>query len=322
MRNQKLLVIAGLSLVILLAAKSALACAACGCTLNTDESTLEPVAGWSVDERLDYVNQNSMWSGGGKASPDLRDPSVGDNHEVQKATKTFFYTTTLDYTAQQPWGVNVAIPAQYRLHSTYNAGDGSWNESKSAWNDLGDVRITGRYMGLTEDHDLGIQMGVKLPTGKTTEVFRGATPNQQVDRGLQPGTGAWDILLGFIKNGRVAQDVYWFMTGLWDRPVNSYANFQLGQTLTGTLGMRYTGYQWIMPQVQINAQNRWRDSGTQADIPNSGGEIINLSPGIFVNFSDDVSVYGFVQVPIYQRVGGLELVPQFSASIGVKLHFN
>lgn len=315
----RLAALAGLA--VALGAQSALACSACGCNLNTDESTEGPQAGWSIDERLDYVNQNSLWQGGGKAASNLRDPSIGDFHEVEKATKTFFYTTTLDYAAEDPWGVNVAIPAQYRLHSTYNAGDGSWDKSKSSWNDLGDIRITGRYMGLTEDHDFGIQAGIKLPTGKTNEVFYGATANQQVDRGLQPGTGSWDALLGFIKNGQATPDIQWFMTGLWDKPLNSYANFRIGQTLTGTLGARYTGWQVIVPQLQINAQNRWRDTGTMSLRHDSGGEIVNLSPGAFVNVSDAMSVYGFVQLPVYQRVGGLQLVPQYSASIGVRYHF-
>ena len=313
------LAVAGIA--VAMGSKAALACSACGCTLNTDESTEGPQPGWSIDERVDYVNQNSMWQGGGKADPSLRDPSVGDFHEVEKSTKTIFYTATLDYASEDPWGINVAIPAQVRWHSSYNAGDGSWGLSKSSWNDLGDIRVIGRYMGLTEDHDFGIQAGLKLPTGKTTEVFSGATANQQVDRGLQPGTGSWDALLGFLKNGQVTPQIQWFMTGLWDKPLNSYANFRIGQTLTGTLGARYTGWGTVVPQFQVNAQNRWRDTGTMSMRQNSGGEIVNLSPGAFVNVSEKLSVYAFVQIPVYQRVGGLQLVPEYSASAGVRYHF-
>lgn len=41
----------------------------------------------------------------------------------------------------------------------------------------------------------------------------------------------------------------------------------------------------------------------------------------FVNVNERFSVYGFVQVPVYQRVGGLEPVPADTASAGAKYKF-
>jgi hypothetical protein len=46
---------------------------------------------------------------------------------------------------------------------------------------------------------------------------------------------------------------------------------------------------------------------------------VYLSPGVNVKLTDSASLYGYVQVPIYQRVNGLQIEPRWSASVGV--HF-
>lgn len=300
---------------------AAMACSACGCNLDTEDPTAGP--GWTIDGRVDFVNQNQMWQGGGKADASLRDPSTGDNHEVQRNTTTLFYTTTVDYQSAGAWGLNVAVPFQYRTHSTYNSTNGDWASSKSEWNRLSDIRVLGRYT-VWEDAGLSVLGGLKLPTGSNRMTFAGgATGGQVVDRGLQPGTGTWDVLVGLAQKGTITDDLSWFAQELFQRPVAKSNDFSEGQKLNVSVGLRYVLNEWLTPQFQFNAQNRWRDHGpsNQADIPNSGGEVIYASPGVFVNFSEGTSVYGFVQIPVYQRVGGLELVPGYSASVGIKHKF-
>ncbi len=303
--------------LLALAPAAAHACSACGCNLDTDEGSA--ATGFSVDERLDYVNQDSLWLGGGKAPASLTDPTIGDQHEVQRNTTTLWYTTTIDYQSTGAWGVSVAVPAQYRTHSTYNTQD--WDASKSQWNALGDVRVVGRY-AVTEDKSLNLLAGMKLPTGSTTlDFLHGESMGSAVDPGLQPGSGTWDLLLGSSQNGRITDKLGWFTQEMWQRPLKQQNGFAPGQTINGSIGVRYTIDDTFTPQLQFNAQNRWRDQGVNADIPNSGGEVVYASPGLFVNVTDDTSVYGFVQLPVYQRVGGLELVPGYSASLGVKHRF-
>lgn len=292
--------------------EAARACSACGCNLDTDEGSA--AAGFSVDERVDYVNQDSLWLGGGKAPP--QDPTAV---EVQRNTATLWYTTTIDYQSDQRWGVSVAVPAQTRTHSSFNNGtDGDL--AKSEWNAFGDVRVLGRY-ALTEGREISLLAGLKLPTGGTTHNFDSGQSTGLVDRGLQPGSGTWDLLLGSSQGGSITGKLGWFAQELWQKPLEQHNGFAPGQTLNGSVGLRYAIDETFMPQFQVNAQNRWRDRGINADIPNSGGEIVYASPGLFVTVAEDTTVYGFVQLPIYQRVGGLELVPDYSASLGIKHRF-
>ena len=59
------------SLFFLVFMEQVLACASCGCSLNADWGTqgLSTQAGWSLDLRYDYLNQNQLWSGTNKISP-------------------------------------------------------------------------------------------------------------------------------------------------------------------------------------------------------------------------------------------------------------
>lgn len=297
-----------------------LACSGCGCNLDMDEDAvgIGPGQGWSVDERVDFINQNGLWQGRSRANAALSDPT-GDGHEVQRNTTSVFYTTTLDYQSAGAWGVNVAVPVQSRTHSTFSSG--TWEPSTSSWNALGDARLLGRY-ALTEAKTYSLLAGLKLPTGGTTHNFdSGPAAGGLVDRGLQPGTGTWDVLLGLNQNGKITDKLGWFAQQMWQKPIEQHNFFSEGQKLNGSVGLRYAVDEVFTPQFQINAQNRWRDRGLNADIPNSGGQVVYASPGLSVNVVENTAVYGFVQIPVYQRVGGLELVPAYSASVGIRHKF-
>jgi hypothetical protein len=64
-----------------------------------------------------------------------------------------------------------------------------------------------------------------------------------------------------------------------------------------------------------------RDSGANADDVSTGGTLVYLSPGLVVPVSKQTSLYGFVQLPMYQNVNGVQLAPKISVSIGVRFSF-
>ena len=56
-------------------------------------------------------------------------------------------------------------------------------------------------------------------------------------------------------------------------------------------------------------------------MPNSGATLVYLSPGATLTLTDQLKVYGFVQLPVYQRVTGLQLEPRYSVSMGLHYDF-
>lgn len=313
----------------------ALACASCGCTLSSDwESVgLSTSPGLKLDIRYDYLNQNQLRSGTSTISPSAASQVVnnGNPQEVEKYTKNSYLTMALDYNFNANWGVNVQIPYIVRGHSTLGtasdgttpgAGGGQYDSRTSA---LGDIKVVGRYQGFTPQHNVGVLFGVKLPTGSYTETGTSTDPTSPgpvpIDRGLQPGTGTTDLILGAYYADTLNKNWDYFAQGLFQAPMNSKNQYQPGNGVNLNLGLRYMGFSGFTPQVQLNARHVQRDSGANADTVSTGGTLVYLSPGVVVPIGKQTSIYGFVQLPIYQNVNGAQIVPRYTASIGARFAF-
>ena len=142
-----------------------------------------------------------------------------------------------------------------------------------------------------------------------------------LDRGLQSGTGSTDLLIGAFKFGALGERVDWFSQGLLQLPIAHDSGFRPSAGANLTAGVRYRGLAGVVPQAQLNARIEGRESGSQADQPNSGSTIVDFSPGVSVPVGDKTSLYAFGQLPVYQRVNGLQLEPRWSASVGMHVAF-
>jgi hypothetical protein len=180
--------------------------------------------------------------------------------------------------------------------------------------------VLGRYRGLSDDKSTGLQFGLKLPTGPFHENFiSGPQEGEPLDRGLQPGTGTTDLLVGLYNFGAVNRDWDYFAEAIVQQPLNSREDFKPGTGLNVSIGARYMSNDTVRPQVQINARVEGRESGANADVENSGATLVYLSPGVNVKVAPGIAAYGYFQVPIYQRVNGYQLEPRYSVSIGVRI---
>src|SRR5882724_8285693 len=297
-----------------------LACSSCGCSLNSDWSTqghgTQP--GLHMDFRFDYFNQDQLRSGTGKV--DRGAIAFPTDREIQQTTVNRNYNLTLDYTANKDWGASVLIPYFDRFHTTIVDGDTDISESKTS--SLGDVRVLGRYQGFSPSHNFGLQFGLKLPTGSYDNNFRsGPQEGELLDRGLQPGTGTTDLLVGAFQFGALSRDWDYFAQALIQQPLNSKDDFRPGTGINVNLGVRYVAFESFTPHLQINARAEKRESGANADVENSGATLAYLSPGVTVPLGEKFRVYGFFQVPVYQRVNGYQLEPRYTVSAGVQYTF-
>lgn len=301
------------ALAIMSVGVNAVACASCGCSLSSDWGTqgVSSGEGLRFDLRYDYLNQNQMRSGTRSAV------STG---EQELYTKNNYLTAAVDYNWNENWGVNIQLPYINRSHAT-NGDPAQPALSTSKTESIGDVKIIGRYSGFG-DGTVGLQFGLKLPTGSHTQNFNaGDAAGTPLDRGLQPGSGTTDALIGVYKFGFISQNWDYFTQALAQLPMNSKDEYKPGNALNLNLGMRYMGFESFTPQLQINARVSAKDSGAQASPNDSGGKTIYLSPGVTVPVSEAVRVYGFIQVPIYQNLNGFQLAPKYTVSVGTRLDF-
>ncbi len=318
------------------------ACASCGCTLSSDWESqgFTSQAGWKLDLRYDYLNQNQLRSGTGMISAGAASQIVNSNgnQEVEKFTKNQYYTATIDYSGSAAWGVSLQVPYIDRKHSTLGTnsdgytpggllGNGDGGEYDSKTSDLGDVKVIGRYQGFTPQHNFGILIGLKLPTGSHTKTGTATdvtlppgTP-APIDPGLQPGTGSTDAILGAYYFDAINKDWGYFTQATYQSSISTRTGYKPGDGLNANFGLRYLGYDGVTPQIQLNARHVAHDTGSLADTISTGGTLVYLSPGMVVPLTKKISVYGFVQLPVYQKVNGVQLAPKFTASLGVHISF-
>lgn len=298
----------------------AFACSACGCTLNSDWASqgLASSGGWRFDVRYDFFEQDQLRSGTDSVS--RSDFSFPTDREVQQNTINRNYTFALDYSPNKDWGFSAALPWFDRSHATIAPGDTEISTSHD--HGISDLRLMARYAGFDAQRSTGIEFGIKLPTGQFNSPFiSGPQQGQLLDRGVQLGTGTTDVLIGVYNFGALSPDWGYFAQALVQQSLNSREDFKPGTGVNMNLGLRYTASSTWVPQLQINARIEKREQGANADIENSGASLVYLSPGITWNLSRRFSAFAFVQVPLYQRVNGLQIEATELASLGMHYHF-
>lgn len=313
--------IAAISLLVASAVcTDALACSACGCTLSSDWASqgLTANSGWRFDVRYDYFEQDELRSGTDKVP--RSSISLPADEEIQQYTINRNVAFSLDYSPNKDWGVSVTLPWFDRPHATIAEGDTEISTSHDSG--IGDLRVVARYSGFDAQRSTGLLFGIKLPTGHFTDTFdTGPQQGATVDRGLQLGSGTTDAIVGVYNFGALSQDWGYFGQALLQQPLDSREGFKPGTGVNLNLGLRYTAMATFEPQLQLNARVERREQGINADVGNSGATLVYLSPGITWNPTRRLSLYAFVQAPLYQRVNGLQLEATQFASLGLHYHF-
>lgn len=93
--------------------------------------------------------------------------------------------------------------------------------------------------------------------------------------------------------------------------------FRPGNLGTVSFGFRYMANPEIVPQLQVNLTQKSRDHGALASPNDSPGTVAYLSPGITASIGQGTHVYGFMQLPVYSHLGGFQLLPHWTATLGV-----
>lgn len=299
----------------------AFACASCGCTFTADwlSQGLVTQPGQAVTIRYDYVPQTALRSG--TAGVDPADTALPNEREVERSTYNHIATLAYDRQFANDFGFNVAVPWLSRPHRTI--AEDTLDISRSTAAGIGDVRLVGRWQGLSSPKGItGLQLGLVLPTGSTHRRFTsGPEAGEPVDRGLQPGTGTVQAVLGAYHYSSVAPSLALVLQGQVQFAVNSHEGFRPGTLAEASASLRYLGWSRVTPEVQLNGRINARDQGVNADRANSGGEQVHLSPGASVKLTSSLSAFGLVQLPLYQRVKGWQLVPRVIASTGLQMRF-
>ncbi len=289
-------------------------CASCGGLLDSDWDRqgfyTEP--GFKFDVVYAFINQNKLRSGTRK----IPASAVPEGQELEDYTRNNYVTLDLDYLFSSAWSVSLKLPYIVRDHATFGEDHHSYDTSSTS--SFGDISLLATYQGFLPKHNLGVQLGVTLPTGSFTDTFRSG---EALDRGLQPGTGTTGLVAGIYYFDTIGKDWGYFGQVTMQTAFNYRSDYKPGTAENFSLGLRYTRLERVIPQFQVNARIAGRDLGADADNFDSGGSLIYLSPGVTVEVTKKVSAYLFVQVPVYQNLNGYQLAPTWTLSAGIHTSF-
>jgi len=301
-------------------AAHAAASASCGsafCTLMTDryaQGTGEPHIGWSADLRIESVLQDRLRTG----THTIDASQVTDEEAIERHTRNLNVVTTLGYGFDEHWSVSVRIPVVKRdhLHDLVDEATGlpstpeQWRFTK-----LGDVQVIARRQMLADDTSTSYAWfgGLKLPTGSTKVTN---ADGSRAERALQPGTGTTDLVLGVADRRAIGMNDALIGQASIGAALNRHEDFRPGARFELSAGWSHAFSPRWGSVVQLNLRQRGHDSGAQAEPGNSGSTIVDLSPGITVAVGSGSTLYAYAQVPLYQKVTGIQLVPRTALAVG------
>jgi hypothetical protein len=314
------------------------ACATCGCTINSDAAMgYSATTGWRVNLEYTYIDQDELRIGTRTATPaevvnNPSNPALGGG-EIEKDTINRYLTLGINYRPNLDWNLNLLVPYVSRSHTTYGTQLQPYSPAETApdqisgarVSDLGDIKLLGNYQGLLPTHNLGLQLGVKLPTGRygtAVDFYNGPNAGSPLDASLQAGTGSTDVIVGAFYYQAVSQNFDAFVNGQFqsavahkqDQPGN---DFRPGNSSTFSVGLRYEANPKWIPQVQLNVLHRSPDQGALADTTDTVGTVAYISPGLTVQLEHTLHAYGLVQVPVYSNLVGYQLFPHWTGTVGL-----
>ncbi len=294
--------------------------ASCGASFCASDSQWDGPAfgaGTRMDLRLEYINQNQPMHAREKLS-------VGDVRQHHDEARTINRNLLLsaDHGLGNDWRLAWHLPVISRSHDHLHNHHGA--AIPQAWEieAVGDARILlQRRLGSQSDATPGIAWGLKLPTGSFNE--RNGE-GLLAERSLQPGTGTTDLVLGYFYHSRTltgTRPLSWFAQAYYQAPLSARADYAPGFRLSVDTGVAMPIAQHWEGVVQLNALARGRDQGDEAEPLNTGGSFLWVSPGIGWKLNRQSQLYGFVQLPLYQRVNGVQLTAPWAATLGYRHQF-
>jgi len=315
MKNLPALILAG----CLVTGGAHASCGAAFCSASNDWLSLTQgvTPGWRVWGQAEYLKQDQLRSGTDKISPD----EITSHHEEVK-TLNRNALLGLEYGFAPDWNASLVLPYSNREHLHIHHHHGTPIPEAWQFDEIGDARLTVRHQPAAHPDGLSwsLQGGLKLPTGSTD--VRNAD-GEEAERSVQPGSGTTDLLLaGGLAYAPLSLPGSLFSKLTLQVPLNEKDDYQPGWRTSVQAG-------WLIPVqgkldfiLQGNLLYVVRDSGDNAEPDDSGRTEIALVPGLYYAWSRQLSLYGQLELPVYQNVNGVQLTHDYAVSVGLSMALN
>lgn len=315
--------------VVLFPAGGIASCGSSSCPLDLHALGLTDNSKLVVDLSFQYIHQDRLLHGSSRA----HFGEVPTEHD-EISTINRLTTLQLRFLATPDLQISATVPFVSRSHDHIATSDGQFEQ----WNfgAAGDASLQGRYRVFRSDrptHDsFWVSGGLKFATGARHE--RG-TNGEEAEVPLQPGSGSTDFVIGAAYEGGFVREtpllgflgnataIPWFASVSYRRNGAGTFGYRRGDELQANLGSEYPLSQRLRVVGQINARQLSRDHvGETGENPAlTGGTFVYASPGLRLELPRRLSAYGFVQLPVYQNVNGVQLTARINFLAGIQQRF-
>jgi hypothetical protein len=311
-----------LALLALACAVPSVALAHCG----AENCPLDSGGRWAhspftFNASFQYVDQDQ-----GRYGTQNVDPTTipADEQEIRTVSRTTTFTAA--YQGISQWYFGASLPYVNRYHEHIDTTGPEPETMRWTYSGIGDLdlSISRSFGGEEKSSRQFLSVGVKAPTGDTNVP---EVDGEQPEPSARPGTGSWDFLAGIGSQWRVnalgsEKRGDWLtlrLSATWRINGTGTDDYKVGDQVTVGGSADYPLSKSFGLMTQLNYRYRGKDSAGSTNVPeeDTGGNSLYLSPGLRLAASETTSLYGLVQIPLYQNVNGIQIVPNAGFYFGV-----
>jgi hypothetical protein len=313
----RLALFAGLLLV------PAFALANCGseCVCPLDQPATHADSRFLFDVSQLYIDQDQPRVG-------TEDAFVGaiTGHHDEVRTVNRVTNFRLTFRTAPGWTFGANLPYIHRTHEHIHHHMGEDHYERWNYDGLGDLELSAsRLIGAGSGPRFRFGVGVKTPTGKQTPAL--SEGGDELEPSARIGSGSWDLLasLGAEWNLRAPgqgaearMPVRATVTGRYNGA--GAEDFRHGAETQVHLGADYPLTRRLAFLLQSNYRLRAKNDVGDADdeeTANSGSAVVYLTPGLRIDAIEGLSIYGLAQIPVYERVNGIQVVARSNLVLGI-----
>jgi hypothetical protein len=249
---------------------------------------------------------------------------AGHHDEVRTVNRVTNFRLT--FRTAPGWTFGANLPYIHRTHEHIHHHMGEDHYERWNYDGLGDVELSAsRLVGAGSGPRFRVGLGVKAPTGKQTPAL--SEGGDELEPSARIGSGSWDLLasLGAEWNLRAPgqgaearMPVRATVTGRYNG--SGAEDFRHGAETQVHLGADYPLARRLVLLVQTNYRLRAKNDVGDADdeeTANSGSAVVYVTPGLRFDAIEGFSIYGLAQVPVYERVNGIQVVARSNLVLGI-----
>lgn len=319
--------IVGAILIALTAIPIHASCGSSSCPI--DVSALENFGRFTLDLSYQSIDQDQPRIGTSKAH-------VGEIASDHDEIQTINHLATLQLTYMQSPSLQLALTAPFVSRSHRHLDTESQEIERWRFGAFGDAVVQARkrlFIGESTAHpSLWLTAGVKLPTGTTHE---SSNNGEDAEVTITPGTGSTDGMVGLTYQSGFLRDTA-LMGPLGHSTLIPYFvalnvrvngrgrdDYRRGHELQLNAGSEYPlrPSLYLLGQINVRATSKDDVGNTDEERDLTGGRYVFVSPGLRVRLGRGLSAYGYVQIPVYQYVNGLQLTAKANYVAGVRQQF-